>query len=50
VGERELEVLLEELLDVRAADIGGLGDLDDLEDLLNLLVSIYYSMGGGDHT
>jgi hypothetical protein len=33
VGKRELEALLDELLDVRAADIGGLLDLDDLEDL-----------------
>ena len=33
VGQRELEVLGEELLDVRAADVVGLGDLDDLEDL-----------------
>ena len=31
--QRELEVLLEELLDVRAADIVGLLDLDDLENL-----------------
>jgi hypothetical protein len=35
VGEGELEVLLEKLLDVRAADVGGLGDLNDLEDLSN---------------
>lgn len=33
VGERELELLDEELLDVRAADVGGLLDLNDLEDL-----------------
>jgi hypothetical protein len=33
VGKRELEVLLEELLDVRTADIGGLLNLNDLEDL-----------------
>jgi hypothetical protein len=33
VGKRELEVLLDELLDVWAADISDLGDLDDLEDL-----------------
>lgn len=37
VGERELEVLDEELLDVRAADVGGLLDLDDLEDLVWML-------------
>ena len=37
VGERELEVLDEELLDVRAADVGRLLDLDDLEDLRRLL-------------
>ena len=33
MGEGELEVLLEELFDVRAADVGGLGELNDLEDL-----------------
>lgn len=33
VGQGELEVLGEELLDVRAADVVGLLDLDDLEDL-----------------
>lgn len=33
VGQRELEVLGEELLDVRAADAVGVVDLDDLEDL-----------------
>jgi len=33
VGERELEVLGEELLDVGTADVRGLLDLDDLEDL-----------------
>jgi hypothetical protein len=33
VGKGELEVLLEELLDVRAADVGGLLNLNDLEDL-----------------
>jgi hypothetical protein len=33
VGHGELEVLGEELLDVGAADIGGLLDLNDLEDL-----------------
>ena len=35
--KRELEVLDEELLDVRAADVSGLLDLDDLEDLDELL-------------
>lgn len=30
----ELEALGQELLDVRATDVGGLLDLDDLEDLL----------------
>jgi hypothetical protein len=34
VGERELEALGEELLDVRAADVLGLLNFDDLEDLL----------------
>lgn len=33
MGERELEVLDEELLDVWAANIVGLLDLDNLEDL-----------------
>jgi len=33
VRQRELEVLGEELLDVRAADVVGLGHLDDLQDL-----------------
>ena len=33
VGQRELEVLGEELLDVRAADVVGLLNLNDLEDL-----------------
>lgn len=33
MGERELEILDEELLDVRAADVSGLLNLDDLEDL-----------------
>ena len=33
VGQRELEVLGEELLEVGAADVVGLLDLDDLQDL-----------------
>lgn len=33
MGERELEVLDEELLDVWAADVGGLLNLNNLEDL-----------------
>jgi hypothetical protein len=33
VGQRELEVLDEELLHVRSADVVGLLDLNDLEDL-----------------
>ena len=33
MGQRELEVLDEELLDVWAADIVGLLNLDNLEDL-----------------
>lgn len=37
--QRELEVLLEELLDVRAADGVGLLDLNDLEDLYITAVS-----------
>jgi hypothetical protein len=35
VGQRELESLDEELLDVWAADIVGLLDLNNLEDLEN---------------
>lgn len=34
VRQRELQVLGDELLDVRAADIGSLLELDDLEDLI----------------
>ena len=37
VGERELEVLCEELLDVWAADVIGLLNLDDLEDLYTVV-------------
>lgn len=33
MGQRELEVLGEELLDVGAADVLGLLDLDDLQDV-----------------
>lgn len=33
VRQRELEVLGEELLDVRAADVLGVVDLNDLQDL-----------------
>lgn len=33
VRQRELQVLRDELLDVGAADIGGLLELDDLKDL-----------------
>ena len=36
MGERELEVRREQLLDVRPADVGGLLDLDDAEDLVNM--------------
>lgn len=35
VGQGELEVLGQELLDVGATDVGGLLNLDDLEDLHN---------------
>lgn len=38
MGQRELEVLGEELLDVGAADGVGLLDLNDLEDLRGLSV------------
>lgn len=34
VRQRELQVLGNELLDVRAADIGSLLEFDDLEDLM----------------
>lgn len=34
--KRELEVALEELLEVRALDVGGLLDLNDLENLCRL--------------
>ena len=33
VRQRELEILGEELLDVRAADVLGVVDLNDLQDL-----------------
>jgi hypothetical protein len=33
VGQRELEVLDKELLDVRSANVVGLLELNDLEDL-----------------
>ena len=33
VGQRELEVLADELLDVRAFDLVGVGELDDFQDL-----------------
>lgn len=36
MGKRELEVLDEKLLDVRATDVISLGDLNDLEDLDNV--------------
>jgi hypothetical protein len=36
VGQRELEVLLEKLLDVGATDGVGLLDLDNLEDLCDI--------------
>lgn len=37
VGQRELEVLLDELLDVGAADAVDVVDLDDLEDLQTIV-------------
>jgi hypothetical protein len=37
VGQRELEVLDEELLDVWSADVVGLLNLNDLEDLESML-------------
>ena len=36
MGERELQVRREQLLDVRPADVGGLLDLDDAEDLVDM--------------
>lgn len=44
VGQRELEVLGEELLDVWAADVCGLLDLNDLEDLGG--ISLRYEIAG----
>lgn len=38
VGERELEVLGDELLDVGALDVGGLLNLNDTENLIRLSV------------
>lgn len=40
MGQRELEVLLEELLDVGAADAVGVVDLNNLEDLLNFVSGV----------
>ena len=34
VGEREADALLEQLLEVRALDVGGLLNLNNLEDLM----------------
>jgi hypothetical protein len=41
VRQREAEVLLQELLDVRPPDVGVLLDLNDLEDLRGLLASLF---------
>ena len=38
VGQREFEVLGDQLLDVGAADSLGVGNLNNLEDLFGLLV------------
>ena len=45
-GERELEVLGDELFDVWAADVVTLLDLDDLEDLWIAMISDGRSFGG----
>lgn len=37
MGEREAEVLGDELADVRALDVLGLLDLDDTEDLITIV-------------
>jgi hypothetical protein len=49
VGKGELEVLDEELLDVRTADVSGLLDLHDLEDLESRLAMGIEQWNGG-HT
>jgi hypothetical protein len=36
VRKRELEVLLEDLLEIRALDVGGLLNLNNLEDLTEI--------------
>jgi hypothetical protein len=40
VGEREAQVLLGELADVRSLDVLSLLELDDAEDLEGLLVAV----------
>jgi hypothetical protein len=39
MGQRELEIFGDELLDVRSPDVLGLLDLDDLEDLFRCVSS-----------
>ena len=50
MGKGELEVLLEELLDVRAADVGGLLNLNDLEDLRGMLALLTGALSRRRHT
>lgn len=45
MGEGELEVLRQKLLDVGAADVGGLLNLDNLEDLFTRYISICVEPG-----
>jgi len=45
VGERELQVLRQKLLDVGTADVGGLLNLDYLQDLFAQYISIYVVPG-----
>lgn len=47
VGERELEVLGDELLDVGALDVGGLLNLNDTENLGKLSVNNKYRLSLG---
>jgi len=48
VGQREAEVLGDELLDVRPLDVGTLLQLDDLEDLIPSLARGRPLVSGSD--
>jgi hypothetical protein len=50
VGEGEADALLEELLEVRALDVGGLLNLNNLEDLLKESAYKYSQRLDGLHT